>query len=334
MSDYYTVKRTRPKNDLEIDKSLFEHELIRRFKKTEQLDLKKCIIDSSGTFITTNKLSRQIADTSNVYLQDSYNILLLILKKIVFLNFRIVIKKTIWFTDGWSNGYFHWMLDALPRLFTAIQNQPSTKVILPHQFKNQDYISASLKALGVNDIQFMKPNTYYWFRRILFQTHLAPTGNYHDETVRHMRDRLLENLPLNNSTKGERIYISRAKAKRRRVINEHELIPILKKHQFSIIHFEDYNWAEQMAFCANAKIMIGLHGAGLTNMLFMNKNTKVLELRRENDAHNNCYFALASALNIQYYYQLCKTNSEDTLHADFEVDKLNFKSNLEFIANF
>ena len=219
MSDYYTVKRTRPKNGLEIDKSLFEHELMRIFKKTEQLDLKKCIIDSSGTFITTNKLSRQIADTSNVYLQDSYNILLLILKKIVFLNFRIVIKKTIWFTDGWSNGYFHWMLDALPRLFTAIQNQPSTKVILPHQFKNQDYISASLKALGVNDIQFMKPNTYYWFRRILFQTHLAPTGNYHDETVRHMRDRLLENLPLNNSTKGERIYISRAKAKRRRVIN-------------------------------------------------------------------------------------------------------------------
>ena len=320
MSDYYTVKRTRPKNDLEIDKSLFEHELIRRFKKTEQLDLKKCIIDSSGTFITTNKLSRQIADTSNVYLQDSYNILLLILKKIVFLNFRLVIKKTIWFTDSWSNGYFHWMLDALPRLFVAIQKHPNASIVLPEQFRSQDYILSSLNAIGVNKIQFMSTGNYYFFRRLIFQTHLAPTGNYHDETTRQMRSYMLKNTPKDALDFGERIYISRAKAKRRTITNENELIPILKKYGFHSIHFEDYSWQQQMAICANAKMLLGLHGAGLTNILFMPEGSVVIELRRKGDAHNNCYFSLASALRHHYYYLQCKADKTETLNANFIVD--------------
>ena len=212
------------------------------------------------------------------------------------------------------------MLDALPRLFVALQQHPNASVVLPEQFRSQDYILSSLKALGVENIRFMRTGNYYFFRRLIFQTHLAPTGNYHDETVRHMRARLLKNLPLNNSTKGERIYISRAKAKRRRVINEQELIPVLKKHQFSIIHFEDYSWAEQIAICANAKIMLGLHGAGLTNMLFMPKDSKVIELRREGDAHNNCYFSLASALGLDYYYLQCSTDKLEVLNANFIVD--------------
>ncbi len=70
--------------------------------------------------------------------------------------------------------------------------------------------------------------------------------------------------------------------------------------------------------------LIALHGAGLTNMLFMNANTKILEIRNEEDKHNNCYFSLASDLDIDYYYLLSKGDSIEThtVNVDVDIEKL------------
>ncbi len=55
-------------------------------------------------------------------------------------------------------------------------------------------------------------------------------------------------------------------------------------------------------------------------MLFMREGQQVLELRRRGDAHNNCYFTLASAMGHDYYYLLCDGSSANTFDADFTVD--------------
>jgi capsular polysaccharide biosynthesis protein len=74
--------------------------------------------------------------------------------------------------------------------------------------------------------------------------------------------------------------------------------------------------------------LIGLHGAGLTNMLFMREGGKVLELRNQNDAHNNCYFSLASELNLDYFYLLNQGNTNDTHTVDIIVDIDELRNNL------
>ena len=79
----------------------------------------------------------------------------------------------------------------------------------------------------------------------------------------------------------------------------------------------------------DTKCLIGLHGAGLTNMLFMSEKTNVLELRNEEDSHNNCYFSLASDLNLDYYYQLNKGDRKDTHEVNVTVDILLLKQNIE-----
>ena len=60
---------------------------------------------------------------------------------------------------------------------------------------------------------------------------------------------------------------------------------------FDIIQFEDFSFAEQVKIAFNSKVLVSLHGAGLTNMLFMDKGNYVVELRQENDQINNCYFS-------------------------------------------
>lgn len=57
-------------------------------------------------------------------------------------------------------------------------------------------------------------------------------------------------------------------------------------------------------------------------MLFMAPESSVLELRKKNDDHNNCYFSLAAALDVKYYYLECQpVNEEEETHtANLVVD--------------
>lgn len=55
---------------------------------------------------------------------------------------------------------------------------------------------------------------------------------------------------------------------------------------------------------AEKELLVYHHGATLTNMLFMQEVKKVLELKSIRDSKTQCYFKLASALGLQYYYIL------------------------------
>jgi len=61
----------------------------------------------------------------------------------------------------------------------------------------------------------------------------------------------------------------RTRADKRRVVNEKEIAPILERH-------------EQVKKCLNAEVIVGPHGAGLVNMLFMKEEGGVLEFVNKN----------------------------------------------------
>jgi hypothetical protein len=57
-------------------------------------------------------------------------------------------------------------------------------------------------------------------------------------------------------------------------------------------------------------------------MLFMRAGSHVLELRHRADGVSNCYFALASALDLDFFYQTCDPENpgEDAHTANLRVD--------------
>ena len=112
------------------------------------------------------------------------------------------------------------------------------------------------------------------------------------------------------------IWISRSKSKHRKIKNESEILPLLERFKFKIIIPEEMTFEEQINIYNNANILGGLHGGGLTNILFMNPGTKLLEVRRENDKLNNCYYTLSSELGINYYYVNSKSQGEDLYVSD------------------
>ena len=80
-------------------------------------------------------------------------------------------------------------------------------------------------------------------------------------------------------------------------------------------------FSDQVRLLAEASDLISNHGAGLTNMLFMAPGTRVTEIRLEGDTHNNCYFSLARAGQLDYRYVLASAaNPGEAAHtADLVV---------------
>lgn len=50
----------------------------------------------------------------------------------------------------------------------------------------------------------------------------------------------------------------------------------------------------------NTELLVGMHGAALTNMFFMPSNSTVVEFRYNGPHHNHCYWHLSSACQINY----------------------------------
>lgn len=322
--------RVYPKNISKQDVSLFEHEIYCSFELSKIYNFHLVLINSAGVFIIHKNLPIRVQEKTSVYKISKIKWVYLILKTFIKFKYVFIYRKVLWFSDCWSTGYFHWMFDSLPRLLES-GLKSETKILLPSHFASLPFVITSLEALGFYNVKFMQVNKYYLFNHLIFNTHSAPTGNYNEKTVRQLREIFTCNLKDNSINLGERIFVSRAKAERRKITNESDLHAVLKCFGFSIVHFEDYSWNEQVSICSKAKYLIGLHGAGLSNLLFMPEKSIVLELRKVGDSHNNCYFSLASALGHSYYYLQCKTNSEEVLNADFFVDKINFQLLIETI---
>ena len=233
-----------------------------------------------------------------------------------------VLDSGIWITDEWSSEYFHWFTDALSRWLVAAVDHSDLPVILPKEYSKFSYIQETLEILGI------KPFFYNKKRRLLVKelvvsSHVAPTGNYDKNTITQIRSR----FSVSSQTKASKnIYISRALASKRKVINEMALIKMLKGHHFEIHYAENYSIKQKIELLANAKYLLGLHGAGLTNMLFMPFGSTVIELRTFGDFHNNAFYALASDLDLHYVYFQCVPDGPDlhTSNVTVDIEALNF----------
>ncbi|MBI9062165.1 MAG: glycosyltransferase family 61 protein [Marinilabiliaceae bacterium] len=214
-------------------------------------------------------------------------------------------EKGVWALNPWAAYYYHWIAETLPRLFSVKDQIKNRYIILPKRFQNQTYIEPSLKIFNFKGVKYIDKNIVV--DNLLYVSELADTGNFNNQITQEFHSYLrtyFEDYNLNSSS-SERIYITRKKATVRRVVNEDELLQCIKKYNFKEIIFEDLSWFEQVKLVYNAKIIIGPHGAGLTNAIFMAQGTSLLELRPKGHFFFNCFYTMADAINLNYYYQTC-----------------------------
>jgi capsular polysaccharide biosynthesis protein len=327
------VSRTLPVNYCEEDSRYFAHELLKQMpdvylKSVDNIHAFGNGILSDG--INVLPVSFPLGYSPDAIYSKKARVMLFAARYIIYFFGKRLQPASLWITDTWSRSYFHWMTDALPRLVAA-QEMGLADILLPQNLSHLKYIGASLKPFRSGVIRFTGRAVHC--RRLLIPAHTAPTGNYNEGLVRKLRD-VYASYYRGSSAKEvlpDKVFVSRRKALKRKISNEQECISLLVRYGFHVVCLEDYEFDQQAQMCLAAKFMVSSHGAGLTNMLFMNAGTSVLELRKRLDFHNNCYFALASALSLKYYYQLCESFNpiEDAHTANLVVDPLELELNIK-----
>jgi Glycosyltransferase 61 len=325
------VRRKLPVNFNRAHLRLFEHELERPIPACRLLKFENVRASPEGLLFKGTKILRESFAFPN-HLDDwpRRSVFKFLATNYGFRRRRRIESEALWITDYWSTAYFHWLCDALTRLFVV--RDRDLLLILPGRYRGGDFVESSLKAFGVTNVDFIAANEVLECRSLVMPSHTAPPGHFNREAIHGVRKVLLAAYGSTGDG-GERLYITRSKAAKRRIVNEEEITAVLNKFGFQTICAEDLSFAEQVKICSRARYIVSNHGAGLTNMLFMRGGGSVLELRHESDCINNCYFTLASALDFNYFYQTChaQNSTADPHEADLVVHPGELEKNLTLL---
>lgn len=210
----------------------------------------------------------------------------------------------------WSDEFFHWFVDYLPRLLAVEKyiKQSSFEPVYLVPSNQPTWLSRSLELLGISDDRVISWNN----KRAIVDHLIMPSLWRHTENtaplegyihssrgIREVSNQLRESIQEGAAIDsiGNRLYVSRSDAINRDVVNESELQPIFDEYGFDVVHPEKWSLDEQIATFAEADVVAGPHGAGLTNVMYASDPT-VMEIFGRNT--NACYFDLFAGNGWKY----------------------------------
>lgn len=205
----------------------------------------------------------------------------------------------------------HWMIDGLARLFLALRHHDLGSVdhVLVPKLK-YGFQRESLLELGIPGHKIVEIDVLDCVRceRLLVTT--APRGYSSSNTPGWLIDGFRQTLLPAKSTiaSGKRIYISRRDAGSRKFVNEEEIIACLEKFGFEAVEMSNYDFNGKVALFAQAEIIVGLTGAGLTNLMLCRSDATVLELFPASYV-TYFYTSIACYLGMDYQYLVFDNDS-------------------------
>jgi capsular polysaccharide biosynthesis protein len=199
---------------------------------------------------------------------------------------------------GQRGGYWHWWIDILSRAW-LLERYGASTARLPLAIPQAQAASQeeSLRLVGLTErLAPLEPGLHE-FERVAFcspgcgSRSRLPSARVADY-ARWLRDRL---FPDGDAPRGERrFFVSRADASWRRVVNDDAVMDLLAEHGFERLECGQMTIGEQAAAFAEASIVVGPHGAALTNLLFTPPGAALVEL-----------FASPAAIDLSNYRVLC-----------------------------
>jgi capsular polysaccharide biosynthesis protein len=191
-------------------------------------------------------------------------------------------------------NYFHWLTECVTRL-CAVDASCDAPVLLPRGLSS--WQAESLELLGIPRGRMLQLEEGCYEVDRLYFPFVGTTGNIATWALQELRRRYCGDRPVR---RGKRLYAGRTDAAYRRVVNEDEVVRSLEREGFSVVEGSRLSFAEQVELYADAEIVVGIHGAGLTNFMFAPPQAVIIEAL--DPEHNNpCYYLLSASLDQRYW---------------------------------
>ncbi len=215
-----------------------------------------------------------------------------------------------------GKGYYHWLLDALPRLAILEEFPAETRILVPAQLES--YQRESLALLGLQDRIRPTPETHLILENYFFSAPTGMTGAMNPYAVNAVRTMVLKKFPSSSGAPRRRFYIPRTGT--RMPINSEAICDFFGSIGWEIIRPEKLTFTEQVTLFSQAEAICADHGAALTNLLFAPSDCRVLELFADNFL-NACYEVICAAREIKHRYIIFPADDEYRPSADIELLK-------------
>lgn len=222
------------------------------------------------------------------------------------------VERATWVAERVYDNHSHWLTAHLPKLLLLRERGGLGDVLLPPE--RTDTMDASIRMLGLD------PDAFPTFDpgRPLLVGELTVVGSdrFRPELLRSVREAFADAA----AEPRRRVWISRARAGRRRLVNEDEVWPLLERRGFERVFMEGLGFEEQVRLMHETAVLAAPHGAGLTNMVFCPEGAHVVEVADLGFPNPN-FYAVAAALGHPYWIVRAESVGEGhPLEKDLRVD--------------
>ena len=226
---------------------------------------------------------------SDIWLLPHY----IFFKKKKYLQFKTVVSIRY----NWFN-YWHFYNDVIGQLYQLelLNFDKSIPIIIPKKALEFEYATEFLETAYAKK--------WKWIYQDL-DTYIKADTVFFCKSIPNIKEQFLLAGKILGAFKTttslpKRIYLKRAVARGRHIANSDEIEAMLREHNFEIIDAEEMSLATQAALFSAAEILVGPHGAGLTNIFFrFPRACTVIEIFPEHFAPVHYYY-LAKELDFKY----------------------------------
>jgi hypothetical protein len=210
-------------------------------------------------------------------------------------------------------SYYHWFTECLVRLCLA-ESLPRLPILLQDGLLEWQRETLALLGVGAERVVQLTPGCYE-IEQLYFPSftgHAAFTTDWSfswaDWPLAWLREKFCGRRPL---TAGKRLYVSRQNTRHRRIVNEDSVMRVLEDEGFIIVDASRLSIAEKIELFGDAGLIVGAHGAGLTNSLFAPSGATLVEVL--DPVHLvSSYYQLAGALGQCYWYLFAENQALKT----------------------
>lgn len=199
-----------------------------------------------------------------------------------------------------QTNYYHFLLEDLPRLILLKKNYGCEKIFTGN-YPLPTFVYEYLEALAIEVVKISSPRI---FRHLWFTAAIGNSGvptQFASKLVRGA-------FPSGIVQSPPRVYVSRRRSQRN-FFDEELLVGILESRGFTEVFMEELPSAQQISIAANAEVLVGPHGAGLTNLLFLADGSRVVEIA--NPENSNPVFETLASKRLHYSQVLVESDRTD-----------------------
>jgi len=229
-------------------------------------------------------------------------------------NSNEIIEEGIMLVAGASFNYFHFNLESLSKLclINEIEEYNKVPILVDERCLRIQSFKDELDMLNPygREIVYLKQGYCYNVKKLIYLSDLiiSPMNFKKDVLIRY-DDYIINEIAVNqlhdklsiNSNISRKLFISRKNCGLIRLTNHNKIEQIFKGYGYEVIYPEEMSFQDQLKTFSEAEFIAGASGAGFTNILFANKNAKIICILPK-EIKLTCYSNMAGVLGQQCYY--------------------------------